>query len=97
VCHICRNKSAELAELASYFRDKASQTNSEYYQDIMNETAESLEDLSRYFTERCRAGEPADRYDAAIRPHKGRLLWPLPTRSGLAMPGAGASSAHRAG
>ena len=75
MCRLCRKKSAELAELAEYFRDKAGETNSEYYRDIMNETAESLEDLSRYFAERCRAGEPADHYETAIRPHKGRLLW----------------------
>ena len=84
MCDACCNKSEELAELSRFFRENARATRIEYYAALMNETADSLDDLSHYFGERCRCGEPVDGYETLIRPPSGRLMLARPPLSDIA-------------
>ena len=66
ICQVCAKKADDISSHARYFREKAEETRITYYVKVMNETAETLEALSRYFAERCRCGEAPEKLDAAI-------------------------------
>jgi len=93
VCDLCRQKSKDLARLARFFRDNGRQTPIAYYRDIMAETAEELDDLSRYYAKGCRCGEPPAQLEAAQRPDRGRLPWTSPPLRASSLAGETAARA----
>jgi len=57
MCDICTAKAKKISELADYFREKADETEVEYYIEKMNEAAASLDELAKRFSAQCRCDD----------------------------------------
>jgi hypothetical protein len=57
MCDICTAKAKKISELAHYFREKANETEAEYYIKKMIEAAASLDELAKRFSAHCRCGD----------------------------------------
>jgi hypothetical protein len=66
MCDICTAKVKKISELADYFREKAGETELEYYIKKMIEAAASLDELANDFSTRCRCGD--ERYQRSGGP-----------------------------
>jgi hypothetical protein len=66
MCETCTAKAKKISELACYFREKADETDAEYYIDKMSEAAASLDELAKRFSARCRCGD--ERYQRSGGP-----------------------------
>jgi hypothetical protein len=57
MCDICTAKAEKISELADYFREKADETEVEYYIEKMIEAATALDELAKCFSARCRCDD----------------------------------------
>jgi hypothetical protein len=85
MCDICTAKAKKISELADYFREKADETEVEYYIEKMNEAAASLDELANDFSTHCRCGD--ERYQRSNGP---LAVWH--DRGGRNTPAHGSSS-----
>ena len=74
MCDECSKKADEIAELARRFRDHAAEARLPSYAQVMAETAEALENLSRHFAQRCRRGEDPSEQARVFAQSDSRLL-----------------------